>query len=120
VEGECKLEGSFTHYFSSKDIKGKRVTVSDYESKGDKGELALKALSYNPATNTTLMEVDLKTGLRHQIRAQLAHLGYPLKGDVFYGGKEANRLYLHALNYQFEYDNKLYSFIVPSKDFNGL
>ena len=120
VEGECQLEGSFTHFFSSKDLKGKHVTVSENESKGDKGELSLKTLGYNPMTDTTLMEVDLTTGLRHQIRAQLAYLGYPLRGDVFYGGKEANRLYLHALNYQFEFDNKPYSFIVPSKDFNGL
>jgi len=120
VEGECKLKGSFTHYFSSKDLKGKRVIVSDNESKGDKGELSLKSLSYNTMTNTTLMEVDLKTGLRHQIRAQLAHLGYPLRGDVFYGGKEASRIYLHALNYQFEFENIAYSFIVPPKDFNGL
>lgn len=120
VEGECSLKGSFTHYFSSKDIKGKRVIVSDNESKGDKGDLSLLPKHYDSKTNTTLMEVDLKSGLRHQIRAQLAHLGFPLRGDLFYGGKEAKRLYLHAFNYQLEFENKNYSFEVAPKDFSGL
>ena len=120
VEGDCRLSGNFTHYFSSKELKGKRVIVSDSESKGDKGELSLRPLSFDSETKTTLMEVDLKTGLRHQIRAQLAHLGYPLRGDLFYGGTEGKRLYLHALNYQFEFQNKVYSFKAHTKDFSGL
>ncbi|MBC7537787.1 MAG: RNA pseudouridine synthase [Bacteriovorax sp.] len=120
VEGECSLVGAFTHYFSSKDIKGKRVIVSDNQSTGDKGELSLKALHYDLKTNTTLMEVDLKTGLRHQVRAQLAFLGFPLRGDLFYGGKAGKRLYLHALNYQLKFNNKNFSFEIPPKNFNGL
>lgn len=119
VEGECKLKGSFTHYFSSKDLKGKRVVVSDV-GVGDVGELSLKPLTYNPNTHTTLMEVDLKTGLRHQIRAQLSHLGHPLRGDIFYGGLPAQRLYLHAFQYELEFENKTYAFQSQSKNFNAL
>ncbi|MDD4972865.1 MAG: RNA pseudouridine synthase [Bacteriovorax sp.] len=120
VEGECRLNGNFTHYFSSKEIKGKRVIVSDNESKGERGELSLRPLHYDSRTSTTLMEVDLKSGLRHQIRAQLAHMGFPLRGDLFYGGKAGRRLYLHAFNYQLEYQNQNYSFEIEPKDFNGL
>jgi 23S rRNA pseudouridine955/2504/2580 synthase len=121
VEGECFLEGKFTHYFSSKEAKGKRVAVSnDKDNDGDRGELLLRPLSYDSQTLTTLVEVDLVSGLRHQIRAQLAHLGFPLRGDFFYGGKKANRLYLHALNYQLEFAGKTYSFRVNPKDFSGL
>lgn len=119
VEGECKLCGTFTHYFSSKDIKGKRVVVSDIGT-GDVGELSLKPLTYDPKTHATLMEVDLKTGLRHQIRAQLGHLGHPLRGDVFYGGQQAQRLYLHAFHYELEFENKKYVFQSDPKNFNGL
>jgi 23S rRNA pseudouridine1911/1915/1917 synthase len=32
------------------------------------------------------LEVELLTGFRHQIRAQLAYLGHPLLGDRLYGG----------------------------------
>ncbi|MGZ3809728.1 MAG: pseudouridine synthase, partial [Bacteriovorax sp.] len=72
VEGKCTLQGKFTHYFSSGEAKGKRVIVSTQADRGEKGELSLSPVKFNPKTNTTLMEVELKTGLRHQIRAQLA------------------------------------------------
>ena len=36
----------------------------------------------------TLLEVELKTGRSHQIRAQLAAMGCPIVGDVKYGAKE--------------------------------
>jgi 23S rRNA pseudouridine1911/1915/1917 synthase len=34
----------------------------------------------------SLLEVDLLTGLRHQIRAQLSLAGHPIFGDELYGG----------------------------------
>lgn len=38
----------------------------------------------------TLVDVVLKTGRKHQIRAQMAHLGYPLLGDGLYGEQAQN------------------------------
>ena len=46
-----------------------------------------------------LVEATIHLGFRHQIRAHLAHAGYPIAGDDLYGGpKIANleRLFLHA------------------------
>ncbi len=43
----------------------------------------------------TLLEVELDTGRRHQIRAHLAHLGHPIVGDERHGTAGA-RLGLHA------------------------
>ena len=46
-----------------------------------------------------LLEIDLITGRHHQIRAQLGHLGAPIKGDVKYGFKRSNpdrSIELHA------------------------
>lgn len=37
---------------------------------------------------TSLMEVELLTGRSHQIRAQFSDAGFPLVGDVKYGGKK--------------------------------
>ena len=45
----------------------------------------------------TLLEVELDTGRRHQIRAHLAWLGHPIVGDPRYGAKAA-RMGLHALS----------------------
>lgn len=43
-----------------------------------------------------LLEVVPETGRMHQIRAQLAHAGFPVAGDTLYGGPPAPRLLLHA------------------------
>jgi 23S rRNA pseudouridine1911/1915/1917 synthase len=55
----------------------------------------------------TLLRVRLVTGVMHQIRAHLAHLGYPVAGDVLYGGEAASvpglhRHFLHAARLGFE------------------
>ncbi|MDO5709287.1 MAG: RluA family pseudouridine synthase [Coriobacteriales bacterium] len=45
----------------------------------------------------TLVEAELITGRRHQIRVHLAHLGHPIVGDVLYGkASRAGSLLLHA------------------------
>ena len=119
VEGECSLKGPFIHYFGSSGVRGKRVEVFNEGSSGDVGMLKLTPVSYDLKTNTTLLEVELKSGLRHQIRAQLAHLGFPLRGDVFYGGKPAQRLYLHAFKYEIDCLGTTFSFESKPHDFNG-
>ena len=39
----------------------------------------------------TLLEVNLLTGRKHQIRAQLSANGNPIKGDLKYGARRSNR-----------------------------
>ncbi|TPE58083.1 RluA family pseudouridine synthase [[Mycoplasma] falconis] len=41
------------------------------------------------------------TGKKHQIRATLSYLKYPILGDIKYGGKFAKRLYLHSYSVKF-------------------
>jgi len=44
----------------------------------------------------SLVELKPQTGRTHQLRVHLSHLGHPILGDNLYGGKKADRLYLHA------------------------
>jgi 23S rRNA pseudouridine1911/1915/1917 synthase len=40
--------------------------------------------------------IEIETGVMHQIRCTLAHLGAPILGDPIYGGASSERLWLHA------------------------
>ena len=51
------------------------------------------ALSYRliaQGNNYNLLEVNLETGRKHQIRVQLASIGCPIKGDLKYGAARSN------------------------------
>jgi len=56
-----------------------------------------------------LLEIELITGRHHQIRAQLAAIGSPIKGDVKYGFRRGNRnrsIHLHARQLSFLHPTK--------------
>ncbi len=40
--------------------------------------------------NYSLLRIKIETGRFHQIRAQLANFGFPIKGDVKYGARRSN------------------------------
>lgn len=59
--------------------------------------------------NYTLLEIDLKTGRHHQIRAQLAAIGSIIKGDLKYGATRSNKdgsIHLHSRSLAFEHPVK--------------
>lgn len=58
---------------------------------------------YTPAPRA-LLKVRLATGRTHQIRVHFAHLGYPVAGDITYGGAPLpglKRHFLHACRLSF-------------------
>ena len=57
------------------------------------------------STHRTLVEAQLETGRKHQIRVHLAEQGYPIVGDPVYGSKTnpIRRLALHAVRLTFEH-----------------
>lgn len=70
--------------YLTKDERTNTVTVSDAPVPGAKTAVT-EYRTLKSAPGLTLLEIDLKTGRTHQIRAQLAHLGFPLLGDGKYG-----------------------------------
>lgn len=57
-------------------------------------EAKLARLNYRVlarGTRYSLLEIDLLTGRKHQIRAQLAAIGHPIKGDLKYGARRSNQ-----------------------------
>jgi 23S rRNA pseudouridine1911/1915/1917 synthase len=52
-------------------------------------------------SGTSLLEVRLETGRTHQIRVHMASIDHPVVGDTMYGGRPAERLWLHATELSF-------------------
>ena len=74
--------------------------------KSDGKEALLSYRVLGASTNYTLVEVDLKTGRHHQIRAQLSAIGCSIKGDRKYGAKRSNRdggISLHSRRIEFKH-----------------
>lgn len=54
-----------------------------------RAELVYHGMGYDSDTNVSKVEIQLKTGRFHQIRLQMNHAGFPLVGDLKYGGAVA-------------------------------
>lgn len=87
VEGVPEpASGELVHWLS-KDESQQRMVVRSKKS-ADAQEARLKYQTLRKSTRGTLLEVELQTGRKHQIRAQLAALGHPILGDRKYGSEK--------------------------------
>ncbi len=84
------------HYLHKDEINGRERMVADTRP-GHGQEAVLCARIIHHGQNASLLQVRILTGRTHQIRVQLASVGYPVIGDAKYGQKDTSRtLYLHA------------------------
>lgn len=92
VYGIPKEKHKILNAFLFKDNKKSMVYISDSPKKGYQNIITeYTVLSTNTSDNTSILEVILHTGRTHQIRAHLAHIGYPIIGDGKYGINEINK-----------------------------
>jgi 23S rRNA pseudouridine1911/1915/1917 synthase len=78
----------------------RRVRVFDQEPPGGYAKLATTRYRVvRSSARFALVELSVERAFRHQIRAHLAQLGFPIAGDSLYGGPEAPSLGArHALH----------------------
>lgn len=94
-------------YVSQQQNKDSKVTLSHYR--------VLKEYSHKDNI-LSLVEVEIKTGFMHQIRAHMKHVGHPIIGDKMYGNSYINSFYeaflkrqfLHASSIEFSYNSQNY------------
>lgn len=89
-------EGELRNFLTEGAHGNMTVTADD-----DKGavEAVLRYRTIGEIDNYLLLSIDLESGRKHQIRAQLAAAGFPVKGDDRYGFKRGNpgrHIHLHA------------------------
>jgi 23S rRNA pseudouridine1911/1915/1917 synthase len=94
VEGE---DGALTHRLVRHDRRTREASSSDEDAR----DAHLSWRVDGRGSDTTRLEVELHTGIAHQIRAQLSLAGHPIVGDTKYGGPQGARPALHALRLVF-------------------
>ena len=93
-------------YVKNKNEPGAKTAVTEYRTLRSKGPLSL-------------VECRLLTGRTHQIRAQMAHVGWPLLGDGKYGSERFNKnydeagqaLYSYKLQFSFPTDAGILNYL---------
>lgn len=102
-------EATLTHFLLRRENES-LVTVSNSPSPLAKTIITKYRVLKTGAANS-LLEVELKTGRTHQIRAHLAYIGHPIIGDGKYGSNRINREYgqkhqlLHSYRLVFDFDD---------------
>ena len=108
VIGKTKDKETLKSYLKEND---KLVTYSDKE-----GKLAIteyKGIKSNDSYS--LLEINIKTGRRNQIRVQLKEINHPIAGDSKYGFKDKTikRMMLHASKLVIKFEKKEMTFESP-------
>lgn len=97
-----KEEEELTHWLVRNEKQNKSYAYEQERPNSKKAILCYKLIARSD--NYFLLEIDLKTGRHHQIRAQLSKIGCPIKGDLKYGFDRSNRdggISLHARSAEF-------------------
>lgn len=112
VKGKPHPAHALLTAYHTKNESNNKVKIYDRPTEGAK-EIMTEYTVLDSSPALSLCEVLLHTGRTHQIRAHMAHIGYPLLGDEKYGDRKLNAAY--AMKRQALYAYKLrFSFTTES------
>ncbi len=97
-----EIEAVLTHFLVRNEKKNKSFVSNKKQENSKEATLTYRLMA--SSKDYHLLEVDLHTGRHHQIRAQLAAIGCPIKGDLKYGFSRSNNdasISLHARSVSF-------------------
>lgn len=103
LEGRPPENQGTVHSWLSENPKSLKVTSSPTDDGGKESVTHYRVLSYGK--HYSLVEFELETGRKHQIRVHSALLGCPVTGDRRYGAADnpAGRIALHARSIVFRH-----------------
>jgi 23S rRNA pseudouridine1911/1915/1917 synthase len=112
VWGSTRRQGSIDYPIAHQRRDKRRMRVIMPPSKLSKTEKSWDALTRYQRLTTgrkfSFLEIEITTGVMHQIRVHLAAIGHPIVGDALYGVNRADTLglkrhFLHACRVQFRH-----------------
>ena len=114
-----KSEDILTHYITTIERNNKSYASLNPKSGAKEARLSYRHIASSERYH--LLEVNLMTGRKHQIRVQLSSIDCPIKGDLKYGDKRSNpdgSISLMARHIEFEHpvSHKLISVTAPVPD----
>ena len=83
-----KPEDRLVNYITSTERNNKSYASLSPKNGAKEAILSYRLLGSSDRYN--LLEINLETGRKHQIRVQLSAIGCPIKGDLKYGDKRSN------------------------------
>ena len=83
-----KDEDVLTHYITTTERNNKSYASLTLKPGAKEAKLSYRLIGTSDRYH--LLEVNLMTGRKHQIRVQLSAIGCPIKGDLKYGDKRSN------------------------------
>lgn len=120
VYGIPNIKSQTLEAYLFKDNKKALVYISDTPQKGYvKIVTSYKVLEKIIEKNYCILDIQLHTGKTHQIRAHLAHIGYPIIGDGKYGinkinkqfGYKTQQLCSSYIKFNFKTDAKILNYL---------
>jgi 23S rRNA pseudouridine1911/1915/1917 synthase len=103
VSGPVKEDGELINTLGRSPRDRRKQKVFDLKEESEnKRRAESKYTILKEFKDYTLLEVEIKTGRKHQIRAHMAHLQHPIVGDAIYGFKNQKnpkgltRQFLHS------------------------
>lgn len=84
----AKEEDTLVHYITTTERNNKSYASVDPRPNSQRAILSYRHIASSDRYH--LIEVNLMTGRKHQIRVQLSSIGCPIKGDLKYGARRSN------------------------------
>ena len=117
VEGKPAKDNGTLENFLISDGRMNKTFISTPTDKDAKKSVLMYTTIAN-GDRYSILEINLLTGRKHQIRAQLAGIGNPIKGDLKYGARRSNHnggisLQAHKIEFVHPVSKELISLTLP-------
>lgn len=114
-----KSEDRLTHYITTTERNNKSYARTSPAPGAKEATLSYRLIASSDRYH--LLEVNLETGRKHQIRVQLSAIGCPIKGDLKYGDRRSNpdgsiSLQAHSIEFIHPVSHKLISVTASTPD----